>query len=84
MATSSAVDTVLVAGEPWLHDGRVTRVNKAEVLKAPSDRFKMPLQAEEERPVVSRARGVSCTSRRFYDGWLNESKRDPFYLKGRL
>jgi hypothetical protein len=54
------------------------------VLKALSDRFKMPLQAEEERR--RRLSGARCVLhvKRFYDGWLNESKRDPFYRKVRL
>ena len=77
-AKSSAVDTVLVAGEPVLRDGRVTRVNKADVLKALSDSFKVPLQPEEERR-RRLAREVFPHVRRFYDGWLDESARDPFY-----
>ena len=75
---SSAVDTVLVAGEPVLRDGRVTRVNKGEMLKALSDSLKIPLPAEEARR-RRLAREVFPHVKRFYDGWLDESKRDPFY-----
>jgi urease alpha subunit len=77
-AKSSAVDTVLVAGEPVLRDGRTTRVNKTEVLKALSESFKVPLSPEEERR-RRMAREVFPHVQRFYDGWLDESKRDPFY-----
>src|SRR5213594_4599782 len=77
-AKSSAVDTVLVAGEPVLRDGRVTRVNKADVLKALSDSFKVPLSPEEERR-RRLARDVFPHVKLFYDGWLDEAARDPFY-----
>jgi len=77
-AKSSAVDTVLVAGEPVLRDGRFTRVNKEDVLKALSASFKVPLQPEEERR-RRLAREVFPHVKRFYDGWLDESARDPFY-----
>ena len=77
-AKSSAVDTVLVAGEPVLRDGRITRVNKADVLKALSDSFKVPLLPEEERR-RRLGRDVFPHVKRFYDGWLDEAARDPFY-----
>ena len=77
-AKSSAVDTVLVAGEPVLRDGRITRVNKTDVLKALSDSFKVPLPPEEERR-RRLARDVFPHVERFYDGWLDEAARDPFY-----
>jgi hypothetical protein len=72
------VDTVLVAGEPVLRDGRVTRVNKADVLAALAASFRVPLQPEEERR-RHLAREVFPHVKRFYDGWLDESARDPFY-----
>ena len=77
-AKPSAVDVVLVAGEPVLRDGRVTRVDKAEVLKALSESLKMPLLPEEERR-RRLAREVFPHVKRFYDGWLDEAACDPFY-----
>jgi hypothetical protein len=55
-----------------------TRVIKADVLKALSDSFKVPLSTEEEHR-HRLARDVFPHVRRFYDGWLDEAARDPFY-----
>jgi cytosine/adenosine deaminase-related metal-dependent hydrolase len=75
---TSGVETVLVAGEPVLRNGRFTRVNKAEVLEALAGALRVPLQPEEERR-RRLAREVFPFVKRFYDGWLNEATRDPFY-----
>jgi 5-methylthioadenosine/S-adenosylhomocysteine deaminase len=77
-AKTSGVETVLVAGEPVLRDGQFTRVNKAEMLQALADTIRMPLQdAERSRRELSPA--VFPYVRHFYEGWLDESGRDPFY-----
>jgi 5-methylthioadenosine/S-adenosylhomocysteine deaminase len=77
-AKTSGVETVLVAGEPVLRDDQFTRVNKAEMLQALADTIRMPLQdAERSRRELSPA--VFPYVRHFYEGWLDESSRDPFY-----
>jgi 5-methylthioadenosine/S-adenosylhomocysteine deaminase len=77
-AKTSGVETVLVAGEPVLRDGQFTRVNKVEMLQALADTLHVPLQAAERgRRELSPA--VFPYVRRFYEGWLDESGRDPFY-----
>jgi 5-methylthioadenosine/S-adenosylhomocysteine deaminase len=77
-AKTSGVDTVLVAGEPVLRDGQLTRVNKAELLQALAEAMHVPLQpAEEQRRELSPA--VFSYVKQFYAGWLDESTRDPFY-----
>jgi 5-methylthioadenosine/S-adenosylhomocysteine deaminase len=77
-AKASGVETVLVAGEPILRDGQFTRVNKGEMLRALADALRVPLQpAEKSRRELSPA--VMPFVTRFYEGWLDESARDPFY-----
>jgi 5-methylthioadenosine/S-adenosylhomocysteine deaminase len=77
-AKTSGVETVLVAGEPVLRDGQFTRVNKAQMLQALADTIRVPLQdAERSRRELSPA--VFPYVRHFYEGWLDESSRDPFY-----
>jgi len=48
------------------------------VLAALAASFRVPLQPEEERR-RRMAREVFPHVKRFYDGWLDESARDPFY-----
>jgi cytosine/adenosine deaminase-related metal-dependent hydrolase len=77
-AKTSGVETVLVAGEPVLRDGQFTRVNKAEMLQALGDALRVPLQpAEQNRRELSPT--VFPYVKRFYEGWLDENSRDPFY-----
>jgi 5-methylthioadenosine/S-adenosylhomocysteine deaminase len=77
-AKTSGVETVLVAGEPVLRHGQFTRVNKAEMLAALAEALRVPLQpAEENRRALSPA--VFPYIKQFYQGWLDESTRDPFY-----
>jgi cytosine/adenosine deaminase-related metal-dependent hydrolase len=77
-ARTSGVETVLVAGEPVLRDGQFTRINKAETLEALAAALRAPLQpAEENRRELSPA--VFPYVERFYEGWLDEGDRDPFY-----
>jgi 5-methylthioadenosine/S-adenosylhomocysteine deaminase len=77
-AKTSGVETVLVAGEPILRDGQFTRVNKVEMLEALAETLRVPLQAaEQSRRALSPA--VLPHVKRFYEGWLDDSVRDPFY-----
>jgi cytosine/adenosine deaminase-related metal-dependent hydrolase len=77
-AKTSGVETVLVAGEPILRDGQFTRVNKTEMLQALADALRMPLQpSEQSRRALSPT--VMPHVKRFYDGWLDERAREPFY-----
>lgn len=75
---SSGVETVLVAGEPVLRDGAFTRVNKADVLDALAASLRVPLRPEEERRQYL-SRQVFPHVKRFYDAWLDEPSREPFY-----
>ena len=77
-ARASAIDTVLVAGEVVLRDGRVTRVDKATALEELAATLRRPLTPEEEhRRHLSRA--LFPHVRRFYEGWLDPGSADPFY-----
>lgn len=77
-AKTSGVETVLVAGEPVLRDGQFTRLNKADMLEELSAALRVPFQpSEERRRRLSPA--VFPHVMRFYDGWLDEEARDPFY-----
>ena len=75
---ASGVETVLVAGEPVLHQGQFTRVNKDEVLEELATALQRPLQPDEEqrRQLSSR---IFAHVQQFYEGWLDETTRDPFY-----
>jgi cytosine/adenosine deaminase-related metal-dependent hydrolase len=77
-AKTSGVETVLVAGEPILRDGQFTRVNKAEMLEALAETLRVPLQAAE-RSRRTLAPAVFPHVGRFYEGWLDDCARDPFY-----
>jgi cytosine/adenosine deaminase-related metal-dependent hydrolase len=77
-ARASAVDTVLVAGEPVVKDGRITRLDKASALEELAASLRHPLQPDEERRRRV-ARGVFPHVQRFYDGWLDAGQREPFY-----
>jgi hypothetical protein len=75
---TAGVETVLVAGEPILRDGQFTRVNKAEMLQALADALRVPLQpTEQSRRELSLE--VFPYVKRFYEGWIDESAREPFY-----
>jgi len=77
-ARASAVDTVMVAGEVVLRSGRFTRVDRDAAMEELAARLRAPLSAEEEgRRALARA--VFPHVRRFYDGWLDDLPRDPFY-----
>ncbi len=75
---ASGVETVLVAGEPVLRDGRPTRVDKAAVLEELAASLRAPLRPEEEQR-RRLAREVFPHVERFYAAWLDEGSREPFY-----
>jgi cytosine/adenosine deaminase-related metal-dependent hydrolase len=77
-ARAAAVDTVMVAGEVVLRDGRFTRVDRDAALAELAAALRAPLSPTEERRRRI-AREVFPHVRRFYDGWLDGTARDPFY-----
>ena len=77
-AKTSGVALVMVAGEVVLRDGRFTRIDKAAALAELAASLRAPLTPEEEgRRRLSRE--VFPVIKRFYDGWLDEDARVPFY-----
>jgi cytosine/adenosine deaminase-related metal-dependent hydrolase len=79
-AKTSGVETVLVAGEAVLRDGQFTRLNKADMLEELAATLRVPFQpTEERRRELSPA--VFPHVKRFYDGWLDDKIRDPFYRR---
>jgi cytosine/adenosine deaminase-related metal-dependent hydrolase len=75
---ASGVETVLVAGEPVLRDGRFTRVDKAAALEELAASLRTPPQPVEERR-RRLARAVFPYVKNFYEGWLDIRAGDPFY-----
>ena len=79
-ARSAGVETVLVAGEAVLRDGRFTRVNKEEALEALAASLRVPKTSAEARRI-----GLSTELlphvRRFYqdEGYLDATDGAPFY-----
>ena len=78
-ATAGAVDTVLVAGEAILREGRITRVDKAALLEELAASLRAPLTDEEERR-RRLAKQVFPHVKKFYDGYLAGEVREPYYL----
>lgn len=77
-AKASGVKSVLVGGEPILHDGRFTRVDKAAALEELAGSLAGPANEDEIRR--SRlSRDVLPHVRRFYEGYLDAERRTPFY-----
>jgi 5-methylthioadenosine/S-adenosylhomocysteine deaminase len=74
----SGVETVLVAGAPVLQDGQIVRVAKAAVLEELATALRQPLSLEEAQR-RQLARDIFPHVQRFYDGWLDEQAREPFY-----
>jgi 5-methylthioadenosine/S-adenosylhomocysteine deaminase len=77
-AKTSGVALVMVAGEVVLRDGRFTRIDKESALRELAASLGAPLTPEEERR-RRLSREVFPVVKRFYDGWLDESARVPFY-----
>ncbi len=77
-AKTSGIQMVMVAGETVLRDGQFTRVDKAQVLEELAASLQVPLTPEEERR-QQLGREVFPHVQRFYEGWLDEAGREPFY-----
>ena len=77
-AKTSGVTLVMVAGEVVLRDGRFTHVDKDTVLDELAASLRAPLTPEEDAR-RGLARAVFPVVKRFYDGWLDEDARTPFY-----
>jgi len=77
-AKASAVSMVLVAGEVVLRDGRFTRVDREAALQELAASLHADLTPEEERR-RRLSREVFPVVKRFYDGWLDDGARQPFY-----
>ena len=77
---AAGVAAVLVGGEVILRDGRFTRVDKAAVLEELAAALRVPLRPDEARR-RELAAAVFPHVRRFYDGWLDERARDPYYRR---
>ena len=75
---ASGVALVMVNGEVILKDGRFTRVDRAARLDELAASLRAPLRPDEERRRTL-ARAVFPHVQRFYDGWLDERARDPYY-----
>ena len=77
-AKASAVDTVIVAGEPILEQGRFTRVDKDAALAELAASL-----AREDTPEEAHrrafARSLFPHVERFYEGYLDSERREPWY-----
>jgi cytosine/adenosine deaminase-related metal-dependent hydrolase len=75
-AKTSAVKTVMIAGEVVYQDGRFTRVDRHAVLTEIATRLSQPLSADElERRRLSRSALPHVRS--FYDGYLGDLGDEP-------
>jgi cytosine/adenosine deaminase-related metal-dependent hydrolase len=74
---SADVDTVMVAGEVVLRDGRPTRVDRDAVLRELADRLQVPRSLDEVRR-EELARALVPHVRRFYADWALP-KAEPHY-----
>ena len=77
-AKASGVKTVVVGGEPILHDGRFTRVDKAAALEELAVSLARPASEDEIRR-SELSRDVLPHVKQFYEGYLDVERRTPFY-----
>ena len=77
-AKASGVKTVIVGGEPILHDGRFTRVDKAAALGELAVSLARPASEDEIRR-SELSRDVLPYVKQFYEGYLDVERRTPFY-----
>ncbi|MCC7271689.1 MAG: amidohydrolase family protein [Alphaproteobacteria bacterium] len=75
---SAGVETVVVAGEPILRDGKFTRVDKAAVLEELATALRRP-RTEEETRRQELSRRVFPHVKAFYEGYVPDEAPDPFY-----
>jgi cytosine/adenosine deaminase-related metal-dependent hydrolase len=80
LARASGVETVIVAGEPILRDGRFTRIDKNDVLEELAASLRVPLKPHEERR-RDIAKRLFPHIKQFYadEGYLGETQGVPFY-----
>ncbi|MCC6531699.1 MAG: amidohydrolase family protein [Burkholderiales bacterium] len=80
LARTSGVETVIVAGEPILHEGKFTRVDKHAVLEAFAASLRVPLRPDEEHRRAL-AKRLFPHVKKFYEdeGYLGEPREPPFY-----
>lgn len=77
---TSGVDTVMVAGEVILKQGKFTKVDKAAVLAELAASLQVPLTPEEQRR-QELAREVFPYVKKFYSGWLDRCPCNSFYCQ---
>jgi len=77
-AKTNAVDTVMVGGETIYENGRFMHVDKDAVLNEIAEALNRPRSAEEDRR-RSIGRAVFPHVKKFYDGYLEGERREPFY-----
>jgi cytosine/adenosine deaminase-related metal-dependent hydrolase len=77
-ARAGYVDTVVIAGEVVVKEGRITRVDKAAALEELAGSLRLPLRPDEEHRRRF-ARQLLPEVRRFYDGWLEGCTDEPYY-----
>jgi len=69
-ARPAGVQTVIVAGEVVLRDGKSTRLDKRAIMQELASSLGVPLTAAEQRRREV-ARALFPHVARFYDGWLD-------------
>ncbi len=72
------VETVVVAGEPILRNGKFTRLDKDAALAELAASLRVPL-TDPERRRRQLMREVLPVVREFYAGYLDQQRREPFY-----
>ncbi len=77
-AKTAGVAMVMVAGEVVVRDGHFTRIDREAALEELAASLRVDLKPEEERR-RRLSREVFPVVKRFYDGWLDEGARQPFY-----
>jgi cytosine/adenosine deaminase-related metal-dependent hydrolase len=77
-AKTNAVDAVMVGGETIYENGRFKHVDKDAVLNEIAEALNRPRSAEEDRR-RSIGRAVFPHVKKFYDGYLEGERREPFY-----
>jgi cytosine/adenosine deaminase-related metal-dependent hydrolase len=77
-ARSSGVETVLVAGEPILRDGKFTRIDKDAALEELAASLRTPRTPDEERR-RRLAHAVPPHLKRFFADYLDLQAQVPFY-----
>lgn len=77
-AKTQAVNKTVVGGEVIYENGRFTRVDRDQILNEIAEQLSKPRTAEEEQRIQV-AQAVFPHVKKFYDGYLDDEKRVPFY-----